>query len=116
MRSAASVVSFLLGNGLMIVAGAWCAMVYQQADIVEVMAHTLAIKSYFDPEELIIREEKLTLTMPVGAFLLGAEFASYSGNAGRDGQGLYAAVPAAAVAFSAVEVVCAAETVVAACC
>lgn len=33
----ASVVSFLLGNGLMIVAGAWCAMVYQQADIVEVM-------------------------------------------------------------------------------
>jgi cytosine permease len=33
----ASVVAFLLGNGLMIVAGAWCAMVYQQADIVEVM-------------------------------------------------------------------------------
>ena len=33
----ASVVSFLLGNGLMVVAGAWCAMVYQQADIVEVM-------------------------------------------------------------------------------
>lgn len=33
----ASVVSFLLGNGLMIVAGAWCAMVYQQADIVSVM-------------------------------------------------------------------------------
>ncbi|PAA25798.1 MULTISPECIES: cytosine permease [Pseudomonas] len=33
----ASVVSFLLGNGLMIVTGAWCAMVYQQADIVEVM-------------------------------------------------------------------------------
>ncbi len=33
----ASVLSFLLGNGLMIVAGAWCAMVYQQADIVEVM-------------------------------------------------------------------------------
>ena len=33
----ASVVSFLLGNGLMIVAGAWCAIVYQQADIVEVM-------------------------------------------------------------------------------
>ncbi|VFB19226.1 cytosine permease [Pseudomonas fragi] len=33
----ASVVSFLLGNGLMIMAGAWCAMVYQQADIVEVM-------------------------------------------------------------------------------
>ncbi|WNW10296.1 cytosine permease [Pseudomonas sp. DTU_2021_1001937_2_SI_NGA_ILE_001] len=34
---AASVVSFLVGNGLMVVAGAWCAMVYQQADIVEVM-------------------------------------------------------------------------------
>jgi len=34
---AASVVSFLVGNGLMIVAGAWCAMVYQQADIVAVM-------------------------------------------------------------------------------
>ena len=33
----ASVVAFLLGNGLMVVAGAWCAMVYQQADIVEVM-------------------------------------------------------------------------------
>ena len=33
----ASVVSFLLGNGLMVVAGAWCAIVYQQADIVEVM-------------------------------------------------------------------------------
>ncbi|WP_300733379.1 cytosine permease [Pseudomonas sp.] len=33
----ASVVSFLVGNGLMVVAGAWCAMVYQQADIVEVM-------------------------------------------------------------------------------
>jgi len=33
----ASLVSFLLGNGLMIVAGAWCAIVYQQADIVEVM-------------------------------------------------------------------------------
>lgn len=33
----ASVVSFLFGNGLMVVAGAWCAMVYQQADIVEVM-------------------------------------------------------------------------------
>ncbi|RAU48029.1 MULTISPECIES: cytosine permease [unclassified Pseudomonas] len=33
----ASVVSFLLGNGLMVVAGAWCAVVYQQADIVEVM-------------------------------------------------------------------------------
>ncbi len=30
-------ISFLLGNGLMIVAGAWCAIVYQQADIVEVM-------------------------------------------------------------------------------
>ncbi|MDO7900544.1 cytosine permease [Pseudomonas sp. K1(2024)] len=34
---AASVVAFLVGNGLMVVAGAWCAMVYQQADIVEVM-------------------------------------------------------------------------------
>ncbi|MEH3023609.1 MAG: cytosine permease [Pseudomonas oryzihabitans] len=33
----ASVVSFLIGNGLMVVAGAWCAIVYQQADIVEVM-------------------------------------------------------------------------------
>ncbi|MDE1167830.1 MAG: cytosine permease [Pseudomonas sp.] len=33
----ASILSFLLGNGLMIVAGAWCAIVYQQADIVEVM-------------------------------------------------------------------------------
>ncbi|PVZ19734.1 MULTISPECIES: cytosine permease [unclassified Pseudomonas] len=33
----ASVVSFLVGNGLMVVAGAWCAMVYQQADIVEVL-------------------------------------------------------------------------------
>ncbi|MGV5109135.1 cytosine permease [Pseudomonas aeruginosa] len=33
----ASIVAFLLGNGLMVVAGAWCAMVYQQADIVEVM-------------------------------------------------------------------------------
>ncbi|KAF1051668.1 MAG: Cytosine permease [Stenotrophomonas maltophilia] len=33
----ASVVSFLIGNGLMIIAGAWCAMVYQNADIVEVM-------------------------------------------------------------------------------
>lgn len=33
----ASMVSFLVGNGLMIVAGAWCAIVYQQADIVEVM-------------------------------------------------------------------------------
>ncbi|MCD5995761.1 cytosine permease [Pseudomonas sp. CDFA 602] len=33
----ASLVSFLLGNGLMVVAGAWCAIVYQQADIVEVM-------------------------------------------------------------------------------
>lgn len=29
--------SFLIGNGLMIVAGAWCAIVYQQADIVEVL-------------------------------------------------------------------------------
>lgn len=34
---AASVISFLVGNGLMIVAGAWCAIVYQNADIVEVM-------------------------------------------------------------------------------
>ena len=33
----ASALSFLLGNGLMVVAGAWCAIVYQQADIVEVM-------------------------------------------------------------------------------
>ena len=33
----ARIVAFLLGNGLMVVAGAWCAMVYQQADIVEVM-------------------------------------------------------------------------------
>lgn len=33
----ASVISFLVGNGLMIVAGAWCAIVYQNADIVEVM-------------------------------------------------------------------------------
>ncbi|MEJ4047128.1 cytosine permease [Erwinia sp. SLM-02] len=33
----ASMGSFLLGNGLMIVAGAWCAIVYQQADIVEVL-------------------------------------------------------------------------------
>ncbi len=31
----ASMGSFLIGNGLMIVAGAWCAIVYQQADIVE---------------------------------------------------------------------------------
>jgi cytosine permease len=33
----ASMSSFLIGNGLMIVAGAWCAIVYQQADIVEVL-------------------------------------------------------------------------------
>jgi cytosine permease len=33
----ASVLSFMLGNGLMVVAGAWTAMVYQQADIVAVM-------------------------------------------------------------------------------
>lgn len=33
----ASMGSFLVGNGLMIVAGAWCAIVYQQADIVEVL-------------------------------------------------------------------------------
>ena len=37
MAVVASIVAFLLGNGLMVVAGAWCAMVYQQADIVEVM-------------------------------------------------------------------------------
>lgn len=29
--------SFLAGNGMMIVAGGWCAMVYQNADIVDVM-------------------------------------------------------------------------------
>ena len=33
----ASMGSFLIGNGLMIVAGARCAIVYQQADIVEVL-------------------------------------------------------------------------------
>ncbi|WP_192459140.1 cytosine permease [Musicola keenii] len=33
----ASLISFLGGNGLMIIAGAWCAVVYQQADIVAVM-------------------------------------------------------------------------------
>ena len=33
----ASMISFLLGNGLMIVAGAWCAVVYQNADIVSVL-------------------------------------------------------------------------------
>ena len=33
----ASMSSFLIGNGLMIIAGAWCAIVYQQADIVEVL-------------------------------------------------------------------------------
>ena len=33
----ASMSSFFIGNGLMIVAGAWCAIVYQQADIVEVL-------------------------------------------------------------------------------
>ncbi len=33
----ASMGSFLIGSGLMIVAGAWCAIVYQQADIVEVL-------------------------------------------------------------------------------
>ncbi|ELY6086709.1 cytosine permease [Cronobacter sakazakii] len=32
-----SMISFLIGNGLMVVAGAWCAVVYQQADIVAVM-------------------------------------------------------------------------------
>lgn len=51
------------------------------------MAHTFAIKSYFDPEELILREERLSMTMPVGAFILGNEFASYSGNAGGGGPG-----------------------------
>lgn len=34
---AASFISFLGGNGLMIVAGGWCAIVYQNADIVQVM-------------------------------------------------------------------------------
>ena len=34
---AASIVSFFIGNGLMIVAGAWCAMVYRESDIVTVM-------------------------------------------------------------------------------
>ncbi|WP_423221234.1 cytosine permease [Burkholderia contaminans] len=33
----ASMIGFFAGNGLMIVAGAYCAIVYQQADIVEVM-------------------------------------------------------------------------------
>ena len=33
----ASMSSLLIGNGLMIIAGAWCAIVYQQADIVEVL-------------------------------------------------------------------------------
>lgn len=33
----ASLLAFLFGNGLMVVAGAWCAMVYQQADIVAVL-------------------------------------------------------------------------------
>ncbi|MFP1929115.1 cytosine permease [Lonsdalea quercina] len=33
----ASIISFLGGNGLMIISGAWCAIVYQQADIVAVM-------------------------------------------------------------------------------
>ncbi|MFH8135756.1 cytosine permease [Pantoea osteomyelitidis] len=32
-----SMMSFLLGNGLMIIAGAWCAIVYQQADIVAIL-------------------------------------------------------------------------------
>ena len=40
----ASVVSFLLGNGLMVVAGAWCAIVYQQADIVETVVVVIAIQ------------------------------------------------------------------------
>lgn len=35
---ASSFISFLAGNGLMIVAGGWCAIVYQDADIVSVMA------------------------------------------------------------------------------
>ncbi|VWM06777.1 cytosine permease [Burkholderia lata] len=34
---AASMIGFFAGNGLMIIAGAYCAIVYQQADIVEVM-------------------------------------------------------------------------------
>lgn len=33
----ACLVSFVLGNGLMVLAGAWMAIVYQQADIVEVL-------------------------------------------------------------------------------
>ena len=33
----ASIISFFVGNGLMVVAGAWCAMVYRQSDIVSVM-------------------------------------------------------------------------------
>ncbi|CAJ4611858.1 cytosine permease [Burkholderia pseudomallei] len=33
----ASMIGFFVGNGLMIVAGAYCAIVYQQSDIVEVM-------------------------------------------------------------------------------
>ncbi|MCA8098151.1 cytosine permease [Burkholderia contaminans] len=33
----ASMIGFFAGNGLMIIAGAYCAIVYQQADIVEVM-------------------------------------------------------------------------------
>lgn len=33
----ASFLSFMGGNGLMIIAGAWCALVYQKSDIVDVM-------------------------------------------------------------------------------
>lgn len=33
----ASLLSFFIGNGLMILAGAWCAIIYQQSDIVAVM-------------------------------------------------------------------------------
>lgn len=33
----ASIISFFIGNGLMVVAGAWCSMVYRQSDIVSVM-------------------------------------------------------------------------------
>lgn len=33
----ASSISFLVGNGLMVLAGAWCAMIYHQADIVAVL-------------------------------------------------------------------------------
>lgn len=33
----ASMISFLIGNGLMVIAGAWCAVVYQQADIIAIL-------------------------------------------------------------------------------